>query len=139
MKLFTRLNVYKSSNVIFNPETEIATSYDWWVFVARINGKLVFNNYNYSNSTCKHQSKVRSLLSKLGIEIDLFIESPRGLQNLDSAISHYESMNEDLNVAINKKGSKKSTNEKRLSDISYNMEKIEAVKSLMEQSKSVAV
>jgi len=80
MKYFKRLETYKASNVTYDPKTEIANSYNWWQFVKRIEGKLVFNNYNYSISTCKHQSKVRSLLNDLGIKIDVILAAPKGLQ-----------------------------------------------------------
>lgn len=71
MKLMKKTGTYKASNVEFNPDTMIATSYDWWQFVRMINGKIVFNNYSYSNTTCRHQSKVRGLLRELNINIDL--------------------------------------------------------------------
>ena len=80
MKYFKRLKVYKACNVTFDPETMIADSYDWWHFVERINGKVVFNNYNYSNSTSRHQSKVRELLRELGIKVDVVVNTRMGLQ-----------------------------------------------------------
>jgi hypothetical protein len=75
MKFSKKRQQYESANCSFNPETMIAKSYDWWIFVKMINGKVVFNNYSYSNTTCKHQSKVRSLLSELGIKIDIFVKT----------------------------------------------------------------
>jgi hypothetical protein len=81
MKWFKRLKIYKASNLTFNPLTRTAHSYGWWRFVSVIEGKLVFNNYSYSNSTSKHQHKVRRLLNELGIKIDLDIAVPEGLQN----------------------------------------------------------
>jgi hypothetical protein len=80
MKYMKRANIYKASNVTFNAETHEAVSYNWWTFVKRINGALVFNNYGYSNSTRKHQSKVRTLLSELGLTIDIEISAHGGLQ-----------------------------------------------------------
>lgn len=80
MKLMTRTGIYKASNVTFNPDTCQALSYAWWRFVDVINGKVVFNNIYYSQTTCKHQSKVRSLLSEKGINIDFIVQSRSGLQ-----------------------------------------------------------
>lgn len=80
MKLMKRANIYKASNVTFNPETCEAVSYDWWTFAKMVNGKLVFNDHGYSNTTRKHQSKVRGLLRELGLEIDLTVDVPGGLQ-----------------------------------------------------------
>lgn len=75
MKFYSRLNVYKASNVSFNPDTIAAYSYGWWKFVSVINGKVIFNNYNYSPSTNKHQHKVRRLMAELGIDIDLMVNT----------------------------------------------------------------
>ncbi len=88
MKYYTRLKVYKAKNVIFNPETMTAYSYDWWKFVAKIKGNVVFNYYTYSPSTSKHQSKVRSVLHNLGIKIDYVIDAPKGLQDLNNALEY---------------------------------------------------
>lgn len=85
MKHYKRLNEYKASNVKFDIGTNIATSYNWWQFVKPIGGKLVFNNYSYSNSTCKHQSKVSRLLDDLGLTIDIVVNAPKGLQDLQEA------------------------------------------------------
>jgi hypothetical protein len=81
MKLNKRANIYKASNVSFNPETCEARSYEWWAFTKMVNGKLIFNNTSYSQSTCKHQSKVRALLRDLGLKIDLVVDARCGLQN----------------------------------------------------------
>lgn len=116
MKLMKKSNTYKASNVTFNPETIEAFSYDWWCFVKVIGGKVVFNSYNYSPSTIKHQYKVRSLLNDLGIKIDLEIECPRGLQaiNVDMLVSnHYSSLIKELKEAIAKPRSQAKKNAER--------------------------
>lgn len=81
MKHMKRSGLYQASNynVTFDPSKVEARSYSWWVFVAKVEGLVVFNNYRYSNSTSKHQSKVRSLLNDLGIKIDLEMPLPCGL------------------------------------------------------------
>lgn len=81
MKLMKRSNIYQASNynVTFDPNNIVARSYQWWVFVAKVDGKIIFNNYRYSVSTSKHQSKVRALLSDLGIKIDIEMPLPNGL------------------------------------------------------------
>lgn len=81
MKFMKRANIYQASNynVTFDPNKIEARSYRWWVFVAKVEGKIVFNNYRYSNSTSKHQSKVRSLLNQLNIKIDIEMPLPNGL------------------------------------------------------------
>jgi hypothetical protein len=132
MKYFKRLKVYKASNVLFDPEKIEAYSYNWWSFVKNIEGKVIFNNYNYSNSTCKHQSKVRSLLCKLNIKVDAVIECPKGLQNLESGIVYYKRKIKKLKEDICKPRTHKKTNEKRLIDIERYNEKIEEILNLIQ-------
>lgn len=90
MKLKKTTGEYVASNVSFNPETLEATSFKWWYFVKRIGGKVVFNDYRYSSFTSRHQNKVRLLMKRLGIKIDLEIEAPKGLQDLQAAHDWYE-------------------------------------------------
>lgn len=120
MKHFKRANIYKASNVTFDPETKQAYSHDWWRFVDVINGKVFFNTYFYSQSTSGHQSKVRSLLRSLGIKIDHFIEAPCGLQDSDlynKVKKHYQGKIDALKAEIAAPRSRKATNERRLDDI----------------------
>lgn len=84
MKYYKRLKIYKASNVTFDRATMQAYSYNWWRFVARIDGKVVFNNHSYSPSTCKHQYKVRDLLSELGINIDVMVNVRESLRDHDT-------------------------------------------------------
>lgn len=116
MRHFKKSNLYKASNVTFNPETNSAYSYDWWQFVAEINGKIVFNTYYYSPSTCGHQHKVRRLLNDLGIKIDLEVSCPSGLQSDDRDISvdqHYSQLIKKLKEQINKPRSHERKNKER--------------------------
>ena len=88
MKLMKRTQIYKSTNVTFDPAKCEAFSYRWWKFVARIDGVVFFNNHYYSPTTAKHQSKVRQLLRELSINIDIEAPFPQGIGNifLDTAI-----------------------------------------------------
>lgn len=136
MKFYKRAGLYKASNVNFNPDTVQAYSYDWWRFVDVINGKVVFNNYNYSNSTCKHQSKVRSVMSDLGIKIDLFIECPDGLQASDptkSVSEYYSQKIEKLKEAMARPRSHARKNEERMAEIEYLTKKCVEFKFLVEK------
>jgi hypothetical protein len=64
----------------FNPTSVSAFSYDWWQYVAIIDGLVVFNTYRYSNTTSRHQSEMRRLLDKLGVNIDIEVSIGHGLQ-----------------------------------------------------------
>lgn len=86
LKFYKRLNLYKASNVTFNPVTKEAFSYNWWKFTKVIEGKLVFNSYSYSPSTCKHQYKVKDVLRHLNLAVSCDIEAPDGLDKLPSAL-----------------------------------------------------
>lgn len=83
MKYMKRSEIYKGSNVTFDPELIEARSYDHWVFVAKIDGKVIFNNYAYSPTTQGHQRKVRSLLDDLGIQVDICVETSKSLNDYD--------------------------------------------------------
>lgn len=118
MKHFKRANIYKNSTGSnkFDLNKYEAYSYDWWCFFRKINGKNVFNNYFYSPSTSRHQANVRSLLRELGIQIDLEVACPAGLQSLDAAKSvntYYANQIDKLKTKMAKPRSRKSKNEER--------------------------
>lgn len=68
-----------TGSLTFNPVTMEAHSYKWWKFVAIVEGKLVFNDFNYSVSTTKHQRSIRRLLEYLGYNIDLYLPLRQGI------------------------------------------------------------
>ena len=114
MKFYKRLNVYKASNVQFNPTTLIGTSYEWYQLARSFDGVMVLNTYNYSSSTCKHISKMRALLTTLGYREIVEIEAPQGLQNLGAAVLQYNARILSLYEDINKPRSHKAKNTERL-------------------------
>lgn len=131
MKYYPRLKLYKACNVTFNPNTLDARSYNWWSFVTKVGNKVIFNNYSYSNSTRKHQSKVKSLMNELGISIDFYVEAPEGLQTPSwprDAIELLTYRIKNLQDAVNKKGSKKTKNQERLAEIVLLESRINTVK-----------
>lgn len=130
MKYIKIRNQYENStkSCTFSPDTMKAYSYGWWLFVDRIGNKIVYNNYSYSNTTCKHQSNVLRLL---GYKYDVSIEAPDGLQNLPSAISYYERKIQDLKEKIATPRTRKTTNQKRKEMIEFYYGKIDQVNDLM--------
>lgn len=130
LKYYPRLHQFKAANVKFNPENLQAYSYDWWRFVEKMGPFLVFNNFRYSVSTSKHQNKVSSLLDQLGFETDFSFEAPDGLQNLDSAIKHYERKITSLREEIAKPRSHKAKNDERRWEIKNHQETIKIIKKL---------
>lgn len=134
MKYYKTLKVYKASNVMFNPQTMLATSYRWWNMLQKINGKIVFNSYTYSSSTSKHQYKLLNLLHQLNINIDHYIEAPKGLQRLDEARKHYEGTIRVLKMKIASPKTRKTTNAKRQLEIDKYQEKIRIIDSLSNEN-----
>lgn len=80
-----RSGIYSNStgSLTFDPKTCSAHSYRWWKFVGIVEGQVVFNNFRYSVTTSKQQSKVRQLLRELGIKIDVEMPLPRGINSSD--------------------------------------------------------
>jgi len=126
MKFFKTLNLYKnsvSSNIIDLNNLK-ATSYDWWQYLAVIKGKIVFNDYNYSSATNKHQAECRSLLSKNGIQVDLFIKTEHSLTDERAVQNAIDLLNREIRVLkaeINKPRSQKKKNLERI----FTIEKLE--------------
>lgn len=92
LKWRPRLKIYKSGSIQYDPATGEAWSYNW-CFVCRINGKTVFNDFRYSNTTTRHQWEIRGLLKQLGVKIDLTVNCRESLRRpeagqcaLDSAL-----------------------------------------------------
>ena len=108
MKFYKRLGIYKASNCSFDADSMIAKSYDWFVFVRRVNGLIVFNDYNYSQSTCGHQSKVKALLKDLGIKVDVYVSISDSLTNdcLDTALAKAYGDKVALELALNRKNAR---------------------------------
>lgn len=107
MKYYKTQNMYKANNVTFNTKTIEAHSYTWWAFVKVIKGKVIFNNYRYSISTSKHQTKVQSLMSQLNIKIDRFVQCIDGLQHISSIKELNEKENETLKIIAEREAAKK--------------------------------
>lgn len=130
---YPRLKIWKdrSGKVQFNPETKTALSYSWWEFVKPIKGKLVFNSFRYSPTTSTHQWCARSFLEEQGIRIDLEIESPKGLQRLDTALDRHLYLINELEAQIAKPRSNKRKNEERKVAILFHKAKVAGIKKLM--------
>jgi hypothetical protein len=97
MKYMKRLRIYKSKNCTFDPKTIEAYSYVWWKFVSVIEGKVIFNNYRYSNTTSKHQRKIDNLMFNLGIKIDYIIECSVSLDGISTLNNLEDYIIETLN------------------------------------------
>lgn len=135
MKLMKKTGIYKASNVEFNPETCEATSYNWWHFVRKINGKVVFNHYNYSPSTVKHLYKVRELLGKLNIEIDLVVSTSMSLSKeedaLNDAINELKTQIVEIETMLQNSRRKKALDNERLEQIEMKKDKIQEIKKVI--------
>ena len=63
MKYYTRLKLYKSNNNVVDLENTTAHSYGHWQYLRKVNGRTIFNQTRYSQSTCKHQRECYDLLN----------------------------------------------------------------------------
>lgn len=130
MKYYTRLGLYKNStgtNVYF-PSSRDAYSYGHWQYLKQIGNRLIFNDYSYSTTTCKHQRELQDILGYTGYTT---IQAPKGLGDLPAAVQHYEDMNEELAAAIAKPRSHKAKNKERSDEIARNLLTIELIKELI--------
>ena len=128
MKYIKKRNRYEAPNVTFLKDNMEAFSYDWWQFVKIIDGKVVFNNYSYSQATNKHQRKVRNLMSDLDIKIDYFVESACGLQSIDWFDNAKEILKENIESIEKSLASpkrKKKLDEERKEMIAFYKKEIE--------------
>ena len=95
----------------------MAVSNEWWIYVRRIGGKVVFNAARYSVTTSGHQNRMRDLLEALGVKIDLEIEMPEGLQHFEErAINTIDSRLTELKASASK--GRGRAQEARLAEIS---------------------
>lgn len=137
MKYYTTQNLYKASNVQFDPETIRAYSYGWWEFVRTVGDKVVFNNFPYSNTTIKHQWKVRRLMNDLGIQIDVEVSGSGNLSDLASFINQAIQAHRDeiaaLERTIAKPRTRQSTNDRRRQEIANLVQAIEDLEGLKEK------
>ncbi len=111
MKWKPRLKIYKysaRSKCTFNPATMEGRSYEHWLFFARINNKNVFNNYPYSHTTRSHQWMMRNLLKELKIKIDIEVSQHESLPYLDGALETLYRQLFTTEVALKRKGARKS-------------------------------
>ena len=131
MKYIKKRARYEADNVWFDANTSTAMSYNWWVFVKKINGLVVFNNHGYSHATMGHQRKVRALLNTLGITIDLEVKCPKGLQDLESGIEFATSKISENEAALVR--GRKANRARRLEAINALKEQINIIKSLSEE------
>lgn len=133
LKLNPKSGLYSLSNVYYNPKTKKAVSYNWWTFVKVINGQLFFNSYNYSNTTVKHQHKVRNLLNQLGIKVDVFVATSLSLDDsrwIADAIERYQAEIAELQDAIARPRSQRAKNKERETLIGIKQTKIDFLKTL---------
>lgn len=82
-----RSGIYSNStgSLVWNPSTQEARSYGWYVLAKRIGGVLYLNTYGYSVTTSRHVSIMHKHFGYTGYQC---IEAPKGLQDLECAHRH---------------------------------------------------
>lgn len=95
MKWKPRLKIYQGSNRknTFDPETFEGRSYRHWLYVTKIKGQVVFNDYSYSVTTNGHQSEMKSFLStEMGIKNMILVNQHESLSQGIFLDSNYEKL-----------------------------------------------
>lgn len=130
MKYFPKLNLYKLSNVVFNPATLEAHSYGHWKFFGKApNGDFVFSDYRYSSSTSAHQRKVRRFLDeKYSFHTVHYLELPGGVEDAEGGIRFYEARIDRLERDMYRRGSRWRTNQRRRQQIAESRLSIETIR-----------
>lgn len=128
-----RAKNFKSNNNMLDLENFTAKSYNWWNYVIRIKGKVIFNNHNYSATTNKHQWAMRSLLRELGIKIFMTVNTRKSLTEhvfkFDILEELYTSLYTD-EFEVKNSRIRTSTRESLLCDIKHTKEKIKQARKL---------
>lgn len=135
MKFYSRLGIYKNStgNNVYNPDTQNATSYGWWLYSTIYKGKLIFNNTHYSPTTCKHQGDTLRLLD---YNTDLTLYNTReSLGDIEKAlhdnIDNLKANIRGLIALIKKPHTRKTTNDNRRIEVRNNLDKIYTIRALL--------
>lgn len=133
MKYFTKLKIWKASNVSFDAANIEARSYQWWVFVKIINGRVVFNEYRYSTTTARHQRLVRRLMEQLGIGIDLFVSQHQSLNDgLQYSVAACLARLDEIKVEAQNPRIRQSTKEKLSKEYKELVYKIDEISKALE-------
>ena len=132
-------NMLKSSNFTMDLTTLEAVSYNWWTFVRKVNGKVIFNHTTYSQTTCKHQRKA---LKVLNYEYDLRLKFTRkSLSDLPAALESEvigaKLAISDLIADIKKPRTQKAKNEERKQTISKLVQHIDLVRKFKSELREV--
>jgi len=131
MRYVIRDNEFKSSNLHFEANSLKAYSYGWWCFFRQIDDEFYFNNYGYSNSTCKHQRKMWSLLRDLGFSFHvLYDHETLCVSTKHTYLVKLYKHTMNLQRTINAKGTRKTTNARRRKYIESYKQEIEKFKQL---------
>ena len=114
-KYIKRSDTIKSSNFDFNLSTCKAYSYDWWCFVTKVNGLVIFNQTTYSQTTCRHQSKALRILDyKYDLKLNFTRKNLNGLESaLNNEIENCKHAIKELIATIRKPRTRKKANDQR--------------------------
>ncbi len=131
-RFHSKTGVYKNSSGTFqfNPATAECLSYEWYAISRQFKGKLIFNNYRYSNTTNKHIIKCRQLLEDHGFKPWLVVEDCNGLKDITQLITDYEGQIKRLLFYINSPRLRKTTKENMVISINQKYEIIKKLKTI---------
>ena len=129
-RYLVRSHTFAGRHFWFDCTTLESRSYFWWPITKVIRGKLIFNDYFYSKMTSNDQHKSREILKALNVKVDHYIEAPRGLNDLGTALENYYYKRAKIELDLSRPRRKKSLDDSRWSEIDSIDEKINLLKSL---------
>ena len=141
MKYNKETKHYEDKNVKFSAVTMKAYSYEHWQFLGKTDeGKVIFNNFNYSMITGKHQKDVLSILNILQKPIDLVIyHTKKSLREGYKSVLKDEIILSQEAIMILKERIKnpkthKKRNLKRKDEVNHLLKHIEHVETILEHT-----
>lgn len=126
----SRKHRFVASNNYLDLDNMTAWSYGWWMYFRRIGGLWVFNSHRYSPSTGRHQQRMRSLLSRLGIQIDIEVDTRSSLTNMGlndvklALITQRAKLQEQLAALVRPKSAKRDHLELMLDEVESNLNSV---------------
>ena len=135
-KYLKRTNELKSSNFRMDLTTLDAYSYDWWLFVRKVNGKVIINDCTYSATTNRHQSKAKTILDyKYDLKLRFTRKSLSSLvYSLDDEVRLAKLTIKSLIRDIKKPRTQKAKNETRKESIKELLKHIANVRSIKREA-----
>lgn len=123
MRYYKRLNVYKTQNMVYHPDTVTAITSDRWCFCTTINGLVIFNAVKVSYQVTRQQRVILNILQASNIDcfmIEHYMGSLDRPEALEGIITSYK---QEISLVVYQMSERSKTNQLRLNEI-RNLEQV---------------